>query len=105
MPHRKTPLEKHGFLSKNIWTSGRVVKGPYVTLARDFQLGASLKELAAKDRLDGRLLSANWSFGEDPLYLRNDFPPGTPPPAEKANLALFFQFCKNLLDELWAGRR
>lgn len=76
-----------------------------MTLAPDFQLGASLKELAAKDRLDGRLLSANWPFGEAPLLLRNDFPPSPPPSADKANLALLFQFCKNLLDELWAGRR
>jgi ATP-dependent helicase YprA (DUF1998 family)/RNA polymerase subunit RPABC4/transcription elongation factor Spt4 len=45
-----------------------VVKGPYVTLARDFQKGATLKELVAEGRLDGRLLAAHWPFGEEALY-------------------------------------
>ena len=49
-----------------------VVKGPYVTLARDFEQGVSLKELAAQGRLDERLLAANWPFGDTPLYLHQE---------------------------------
>jgi len=45
-----------------------IVRGPYVTLAREFEHGARLKELAQKGRVDPSLLQAHWPFGEEPLY-------------------------------------
>ena len=37
--------------------------------------------------------------------IRNDLPPSSPSPADKANLALPLQFRENPLDKLRAGRR
>lgn len=45
-----------------------VVKGPYVTLARDFERGRTLAELAATGRIDPALLKANWPFGDERLF-------------------------------------
>ena len=45
-----------------------VVKGPYVTLARDFALGRSLRELVQKGEAHPDLLQAHWPFGENRLY-------------------------------------
>jgi ribosomal protein L32 len=45
-----------------------VVKGPYVTLARDFALGPTLWELVQEGTAHPDLLKANWPFGEGRLY-------------------------------------
>ena len=45
-----------------------VVRGPYVTLARDFALGPTLKELVDRGEADASLLGAAWPFGDRPLY-------------------------------------
>jgi hypothetical protein len=45
-----------------------VVRGPYVTLARDFQPGATLKELVQSGRADAELLRIRWAFGDQPLF-------------------------------------
>jgi ATP-dependent helicase YprA (DUF1998 family)/very-short-patch-repair endonuclease len=45
-----------------------VVKGPYVTLARDFALGPTLRELVQEGTAHPDLLKANWPFGEGRLY-------------------------------------
>ena len=45
-----------------------IVRGPYVTLAPEFERGATLSELVEQDRLAPDLKRANWSFGEGPLF-------------------------------------
>ena len=45
-----------------------VVRGPYVTLARDFQRGATIGELTEAGTLTPELLRAAWPFGEEPLF-------------------------------------
>ena len=45
-----------------------VVKGPYVTLARDFAPGLSLRELVDEGAAHPELLQARWPFGESRLY-------------------------------------
>lgn len=45
-----------------------VVKGPYVTLARDFALGPTLQELVGQGVAHPDLLQAHWPFGENPLF-------------------------------------
>ena len=45
-----------------------VVRGPYVTLARDFERGRTLRDLVEAGEVDRELLQAHWPFGEDPLY-------------------------------------
>ncbi len=46
-----------------------VVKGPYVTLAREFARGATLRELVAQGKLMPEPASARWPFGEGALFL------------------------------------
>ncbi|MDH7513501.1 MAG: DEAD/DEAH box helicase [Clostridiales bacterium] len=45
-----------------------IVKGPYVTLARDFALGHSLQELANAGRIAPEVLKARWPFGDGRLF-------------------------------------
>ncbi len=45
-----------------------VVRGPYVTLARDFTPGPTLRSLVDVGDVDARLLRATWPFGDRPLY-------------------------------------
>ncbi len=45
-----------------------VVRGPYVTLSRDFKRGAALSDLVMTGAADPELLKAHWPFGENPLY-------------------------------------
>lgn len=45
-----------------------VVKGPYVTLSRDFEREVTLKALVEAGQADRDLLRAQWPFGEEPLY-------------------------------------
>ncbi|MGB7294169.1 MAG: DEAD/DEAH box helicase [Candidatus Aminicenantales bacterium] len=49
-----------------------IVRGPYVTLARDFALGHSLKELADAGRLDPEALKARWPFGDGRLFIHQE---------------------------------
>lgn len=49
-----------------------VVKGPYVTLARDFALGSTLKELADENKIVPELLKANWPFDDQPLFYHQE---------------------------------
>jgi ATP-dependent helicase YprA (DUF1998 family) len=49
-----------------------LVRGPYVTLARDFERGTRLRELVDERVLDEGVLSATWPFGEDALYLHQE---------------------------------
>jgi len=46
-----------------------VVKGPYVTLARDFAPGATLQELIRQGKLVPELARAHWPFGDGSLFL------------------------------------
>lgn len=45
-----------------------LVKGPYVTLAHDFEAGQPLKELHLRGIGHKGVLRLNWSFGEKPIY-------------------------------------
>ncbi|MDP2897578.1 MAG: DEAD/DEAH box helicase [bacterium] len=45
-----------------------VVRGPLVTLSRDFQRGKTLKELVDEGLLDPDILRANWPFGNEGLF-------------------------------------
>ena len=49
-----------------------LVKGPYVTLARDFELGATLATLVAERLGPDSLARLNWSFGDNPLYAHQE---------------------------------
>ncbi len=49
-----------------------LVKGPYVTLARDFELGASLTTLLAEGLGPESLARLNWSFGDSQLYAHQE---------------------------------
>jgi len=45
-----------------------IVRGPYVTLARDYQQGETLAEIAGRGGLLPDLLKAKWPFGNEPLF-------------------------------------
>lgn len=45
-----------------------IVRGPYVTLAREFERGRTLPEIAREGGLVPDLLKAKWPFGEERLY-------------------------------------
>lgn len=45
-----------------------VVKGPYVTLAREFESGRTLAELVAAGAIDAEAAQLRWPFGANPLY-------------------------------------
>lgn len=45
-----------------------LVRGPYVTLARDFERGKTLRDLVQEGFLGPGLLRASWPFGDGPLY-------------------------------------
>jgi ATP-dependent helicase YprA (DUF1998 family) len=49
-----------------------VVRGPYVTLARDFVRGATLSQLVGEGRAEKALLKANWPFGSTTLFLHQE---------------------------------
>jgi ATP-dependent helicase YprA (DUF1998 family) len=49
-----------------------VVRGPYVTLARDFVRGRTLQALVEAGAVTADLLRARWPFGEAPLYLHQE---------------------------------
>ncbi len=49
-----------------------LVKGPYVTLARDFAPGMRLAELVREGIGHSGLLDLNWPFGGDPLFAHQE---------------------------------
>lgn len=49
-----------------------VVKGPYVTLAREFESGHRLGDLVAAGALDAEVARLNWPFHPNPLYLHQE---------------------------------
>ncbi|MFP5288789.1 MAG: DEAD/DEAH box helicase, partial [Thermoanaerobaculia bacterium] len=49
-----------------------VVKGPYVTLAREFHTGNTLGALIAADEADAELARLRWPFGSNPLYVHQE---------------------------------
>lgn len=49
-----------------------LVKGPYVTLARDFEAGATLTTLLADGLGPDSVARLNWSFGHGPLYAHQE---------------------------------
>lgn len=49
-----------------------LVRGPYITLARDFRRGARLRGLASEGVLHPSITQASWPFGDEPLYLHQE---------------------------------
>ncbi len=45
-----------------------IVRGPFVTLSRDFLLGPTLEELVRRGEAEADLLRAHWPFGEKQLF-------------------------------------
>lgn len=65
-PHLREQFESH------LAGMGVVVKGPYVTLSRDFVLGRHLKALVEDGVAEASLIDIKWPFGENPLYLHQE---------------------------------
>ncbi len=61
-PHLRRQFEAH------LQTTDVLVRGPYVTLAREFERGLTLKALVAEGLLHPALLDGQWPFGEAALY-------------------------------------
>ena len=49
-----------------------LVKGPYVTLARDFAAGRPLRELVAAGCGQAQLARLKWAFGQGPLFAHQE---------------------------------
>lgn len=49
-----------------------LVKGPYVTLAHDFEAGSTLADLVAEGVAHPDLQRLKWNFGEHPLYAHQE---------------------------------
>ncbi|MBI4607679.1 MAG: DEAD/DEAH box helicase [Candidatus Rokubacteria bacterium] len=49
-----------------------VVRGPLVTLTRDFRMGQPLRALAEEGVVHRDLLRAHWPFGEDRVYAHQE---------------------------------
>ena len=65
-PHLREQFEAH------LQRMDVLVRGPYVTLARDFERGARLRDLVQEGLLDPGILLARWPFGDAPLYLHQE---------------------------------
>jgi len=65
-PHLREQFEAH------LAQADVVVRGPYVTLARDFVRGRTLQALVEGGAGTTDLLRAHWPFGETPLYLHQE---------------------------------
>ncbi len=61
-PHLRRQFEEH------LAGTDVIVRGPYVTLARELERGASLAELAGAGIIRADLLKARWPFGNEGLY-------------------------------------
>ncbi|HXH07190.1 MAG TPA: DEAD/DEAH box helicase [Vicinamibacterales bacterium] len=64
--HLRRQFEEH------LRTLDVVVRGPYVTLAREFARGRRLRDLVDEGVLHRGLLAADWPFGENALYLHQE---------------------------------
>ncbi len=49
-----------------------VIKGPYVTLARDFETGKTLADLVNEGIAHPSLVNAHWAFGDYPLFAHQE---------------------------------
>lgn len=65
-PHLRAQFEAH------LQQADVVVRGPWVSLARDFERGRTLPEVVASGGIDRMLLQARWPFGEQSLYLHQE---------------------------------
>ncbi len=61
-PHLRAQFEEH------LQRMDVLVRGPYVTLAREFERGRRLRELVDEGVLDPGVLRAAWPFGDEPLF-------------------------------------
>ncbi|MFQ5665803.1 MAG: DEAD/DEAH box helicase [Candidatus Binatia bacterium] len=61
-PHLREQFEAH------LGQIDVAVRGPYVTLSRDFERGATLPQLVEAGQAEGEILLARWAFGDEPLY-------------------------------------
>lgn len=66
-PHLRQQFEAH------LQRSGVLVRGPYVTLARELERGKRMTELVEEGVLDRALLGATWPFGHEPVYRHQEF--------------------------------
>ena len=57
-----------GQFEEHLEAADVVVRGPYVTLARDFERGATLGELVTAGELEPELLRGAWPFGQGALF-------------------------------------
>lgn len=65
-PHLREQFERH------LEEADVVVKGPYVTLARDFATGSTLEELVRAGDAHPSLLKIRWPFGDGPLFAHQE---------------------------------
>ena len=65
-PHLREQFEQH------LAQASVVVRGPFVTLARDFERGRTVKQLADAGELEPGVLRANWPFGDGPLFAHQE---------------------------------
>src|SRR5438067_13025419 len=61
-PHLRAQFEEH------IDQAGVLVKGPFITLARDFATSAPLSDLVNAGVGSKELLKLKWEFGNHPLF-------------------------------------
>jgi len=61
-PHLRQQFEQH------VDQTDVLVKGPYVTLARDYTMGKTLSELLAGGLGHPDLTRLHWNFGSNPIY-------------------------------------
>jgi len=64
--HLRSQFEEH------LARTDVIVKGPYVTLAREFASGRTLRDLIANNMLASDIAKARWVFGDEPLYLHQE---------------------------------
>jgi ATP-dependent helicase YprA (DUF1998 family)/SOS-response transcriptional repressor LexA len=65
-PHLRVQFEEH------LEQADVVVRGPFITLARDFLRTATLGELAREGVVTTELLKARWPFGEEALFAHQE---------------------------------
>jgi len=65
-PHLREQFEAH------LAQADVVVKGPYVTLSRDFKLGRTLQQLVETGEAHTDLVRVNWPFGDAGLYVHQE---------------------------------
>ena len=60
--HLRNQFEAH------LSTVDVIVRGPFVTLGRDFEKTASLAALVERGDADRELVRARWAFGSEPIF-------------------------------------